>query len=68
VELQDMSSPSVNAVDQQKLDEFLQLKYQNLMDELQVLLVADEASFLGSCRGSCPRYHGLLSTASHGHQ
>ena len=39
-----MSSPSVNAVDQQKLDEFLQLKYQNLMDELQVLLVADEAS------------------------
>ena len=44
VELQDMSSPSVNAVDQQKLDEFLQLKYQNLMDELQVLLVADEAS------------------------
>ena len=44
VELQDMSSPSVNAVDQQKLDEFLQLKYQNLMDEFQVLLVADEAS------------------------
>jgi len=34
----------VNAVDQQKLDESLHLKYQNLMGELQVLRTADEAS------------------------
>ena len=42
ISVRDMSNPSVNAQDQQKLVEFLLLKYQNLLLELGVLLDIEE--------------------------